>query len=159
VWVSKDRVSWSKVWNAEKVQSIWAVIVNGTVGGNSVIGVNARYVKIGLQEANYLHLKAVKIYGEQEPGQFTVHVRTTKEGLLRIGLSGNWVRVNLPISTRVRLDALDAKGRRFEIAASSLQPAGIFQANWRKAITKPGLYWVRLWTGERIVAQKSLNVM
>ena len=66
VWVSKDKQEWRQVWKAEKTQDVWEVPVTEFVAGIQQAGVAARYIKIGLQEKNYLHLYSVKVYGDAE---------------------------------------------------------------------------------------------
>ena len=55
VWVSGDKKSWQRVWTAQRVSPSWMVKLKTPI--------DAAYVKIGLLEANYLHLRRVKIYG------------------------------------------------------------------------------------------------
>ena len=66
VWVSKDKKEWTQVWKAAKTQDMWEVPVTEFVAGIQQAGVAARYIKIGLQEKNYLHLYSVKVYGDAE---------------------------------------------------------------------------------------------
>jgi hypothetical protein len=55
VWVSGDKKSWQRVWTAQRVAPSWMVKLKAPI--------DAAYVKIGLLDTNYLHLRRVKIYG------------------------------------------------------------------------------------------------
>ena len=55
VWVSGDKKSWQRVWTAPRVAPSWMVKLKAPI--------DAAYVKIGLTDTNYLHLRRVKIYG------------------------------------------------------------------------------------------------
>jgi hypothetical protein len=55
VWVSDDKKSWRRIWTARRVAPSWMVKLKAPVA--------AKYVKIGLNDTNYLHLTTVKIYG------------------------------------------------------------------------------------------------
>ena len=55
VWVSGDKKSWQRVWTAERIAPSWMVKLKAPI--------DAAYVKIGLLDTNYLHLRRVKIYG------------------------------------------------------------------------------------------------
>jgi hypothetical protein len=55
VWVSGDKKSWQRVWTARRLARSWMVKLEAPI--------DAAYVKIGLRNTNYLHLKRGKIYG------------------------------------------------------------------------------------------------
>lgn len=55
MWSSLDGKTWDSVWQAEDVQPVWNFIFTQPI--------RARYLKIGLQEENFLHLRRVKLYG------------------------------------------------------------------------------------------------
>ncbi len=55
VWLSDDNVNWRCVWKAGSAEPIWSFALNQPE--------RARYVKIGLRDTNFLHLKRVRIYG------------------------------------------------------------------------------------------------
>ncbi len=55
MWLSDDNRDWRCVWKADSAQPVWSFELNQPQ--------RARYVKIGLRDANFLHLKRVRIYG------------------------------------------------------------------------------------------------
>jgi len=55
VWVSGDKKSWQRVWTAPRLAPSWMIKLKAPI--------DAAYVKIGLLDTNYLHLRRVKIYG------------------------------------------------------------------------------------------------
>ena len=55
MWASVDGKSWDAVWQAEEAQPVWNFLFTKPV--------RARYLKIGLQGENFLHLRRVKLYG------------------------------------------------------------------------------------------------
>jgi alpha-D-xyloside xylohydrolase len=55
MWSSMDGKSWDSVWQAEDVQPVWNFRFKTPI--------RARYLKIGLQGENFLHLRRVKLYG------------------------------------------------------------------------------------------------
>lgn len=58
LWLSTDKKTWQQVWRDPQVQSRWRVRLPRHP--------RARYLKLGLQEKQYLNLKYVYVYG---PGQ------------------------------------------------------------------------------------------
>jgi hypothetical protein len=54
MWSSIDGKSWDAVWQAEESQPVWNFIFKQPI--------RARYLKIGLQGENFLHLRQVKLY-------------------------------------------------------------------------------------------------
>jgi len=55
MWSSIDGKSWDAVWQAEEAQPVWNFLFKTLI--------RARYLKIGLQGENFLHLRRVKLYG------------------------------------------------------------------------------------------------
>jgi alpha-D-xyloside xylohydrolase len=55
MWSSLDGNSWDAVWQAEEAQPVWNFLFKKPIC--------ARYLKIGLQGENFLHLRRVKLYG------------------------------------------------------------------------------------------------
>jgi hypothetical protein len=55
MWSSMDGKTWDAVWQAEEAQPVWNFLFKQPV--------RARYLKIGLQGENFLHLRRVKLYG------------------------------------------------------------------------------------------------
>jgi alpha-D-xyloside xylohydrolase len=55
IWSSMDGKSWNSVWQAEEAQPVWNFLFKQPI--------RARYLKIGLQGENFLHLRRVKLYG------------------------------------------------------------------------------------------------
>jgi alpha-D-xyloside xylohydrolase len=55
MWSSMDGKSWDSVWQAEEAQPVWNFVFKQPI--------RARYLKIGLQGENFLHLRRVKLYG------------------------------------------------------------------------------------------------
>lgn len=60
LWYSGDGMTWTKGWQSESVESAWDILFETPV--------KMRYLKIGLdpEVANFLHLRAVDVYGERE---------------------------------------------------------------------------------------------
>ena len=55
MWLSDDAVQWRCVWKAGTAKPVWSFELDQPQ--------RARYVKIGLRDTNFLHLKRVRIYG------------------------------------------------------------------------------------------------
>jgi|GEM_PF-4835967 len=55
IWTSSDKREWNEVWRAKKEQSHWKIVFPKRL--------KARFIKIGLQVSNPLHLQTVKIMG------------------------------------------------------------------------------------------------
>ena len=55
VWLSDDAIHWRSVWKAYAARPVWSFALDKPE--------QARYVKIGLRDTNFLHLKRVRIYG------------------------------------------------------------------------------------------------
>ena len=55
VWLSDDAIHWRCVWKAYAARPVWSFALEKPE--------RARYVKIGLRDTNFLHLKRVRIYG------------------------------------------------------------------------------------------------
>jgi len=55
MWLSDDAVHWRCVWNAGTAKPVWSFELDQPQ--------QARYVKVGLRDVNFLHLKRVRIYG------------------------------------------------------------------------------------------------
>jgi hypothetical protein len=66
VWLSQDKKDWKEVWRAADVEEVWTIGVTQSPDNLQKPGVQARYVKIGLREKNYLHLYSVRVYGEEK---------------------------------------------------------------------------------------------
>ncbi len=64
VWLSSDGKSWKRIWKASALADKWEVPFMSSKMGAQVMGVSARYIKIGLDSAtpNYLHLPRVELY-------------------------------------------------------------------------------------------------
>ena len=61
IWVSIDQKEWKKIWQAETIQKEWSIKIDKKI-------IEARYIKIGLQEKNVLHLNKVRVFGNyKEP--------------------------------------------------------------------------------------------
>lgn len=58
MWSSMDGKTWEAVWQAEEAQPVWNFLFKQPV--------HARYLKIGLQGENFLHLRRVKLYGPRQ---------------------------------------------------------------------------------------------
>ncbi|HPS03398.1 MAG TPA: DUF5110 domain-containing protein, partial [Candidatus Sumerlaeota bacterium] len=54
VWASLDGRAWERVWTAQAAQDEWLIRFEKPL--------KARYLKVGLQEKNFLHLRKVQIY-------------------------------------------------------------------------------------------------
>ena len=65
LWVSNDKKEWKEIWKARGVEDVWTVPLTQPAKGQQG-GVEAQYIKIGLQEKSYLHLYSVKVYGEMD---------------------------------------------------------------------------------------------
>jgi alpha-L-fucosidase len=65
LWVSNDGKNWEQVWSATGPQPRWVAVPERRVAGAIVKGVDARYLKLGLEtgELGTLHLRSVRIYG------------------------------------------------------------------------------------------------
>lgn len=59
IWISSNQRNWKKIWQAEKVQAKWEIILDSPV--------RASFLKVGLPEdsRNFLHLQAVDAYGKR----------------------------------------------------------------------------------------------
>jgi alpha-D-xyloside xylohydrolase len=55
LWLSDDARDWRCVWQAGSAEPVWSFELNQPQ--------RARYMKIGLRDTNFLHLKRVRIYG------------------------------------------------------------------------------------------------
>ena len=66
VWLSQDKKDWKEVWRAADVEEVWTIGVTHSPDNLQKPGAQARYIKIGLREKNYLHLYGVRVYGEKE---------------------------------------------------------------------------------------------
>lgn len=64
--VSEDGSTWTKVWQADTVESEWIAVPVQHVAGADVKGASARYLRLSIpsQTPTALHLKEVKVYGE-----------------------------------------------------------------------------------------------
>jgi alpha-L-fucosidase len=115
VWVSRDKTTWIKVWQADKPRLWWAHIL--TDNGSSVPGIVARYVKIGLQETNVLTLKSVRIYGKSNavlPGTDSLVINDDDPGIVYSGRSW-WVSTGRPYGNyKDDLHVADTNGDYFE---------------------------------------------
>lgn len=58
MWISTDKASWKKVWQTDGEAPYWLAKLPSVE--------SARYIKLGLQANDFLHLKLVKIYGEND---------------------------------------------------------------------------------------------
>jgi len=54
MWVSDDKKTWKEIWTAPRIEDRWVVTLSKAV--------QARYIKLGLQEEQYLDLKHVFVY-------------------------------------------------------------------------------------------------
>lgn len=66
VWISDDGKEWIHKWKCPKVKNSWDIPFTYSKMGAEVMGVNTRYIKIGLDssEPNYLHLPRIEVYVE-----------------------------------------------------------------------------------------------
>ena len=55
VWLSTNGNDWRKVWEADEVKPVWHFVLLSPQ--------RARYVKLGLQRRDFLHLRRVHVYG------------------------------------------------------------------------------------------------
>ena len=55
IWVSGDKKEWKQVWTAKKAESKWIIHFEKEV--------RAKYIKMGLQERQCLHLNKVRVFG------------------------------------------------------------------------------------------------
>jgi len=55
MWVSNDQAGWDRIWQAPSAQCEWRFVLTEPV--------RARYIKVGLEGRDFLHLKRVLVYG------------------------------------------------------------------------------------------------
>ncbi len=58
-WVSGDGKAWTEAWRATEAAEVW----NAVLGGAEGKGIAGRYLKLGLRENGWLHLRNVKVFG------------------------------------------------------------------------------------------------
>ncbi len=64
VWTSLDGKTWNKQWSADKLSEKWSVPFTTESMGAKVMGLKARYIKVGLEgdEPSYFHLPRIDVF-------------------------------------------------------------------------------------------------
>jgi alpha-L-fucosidase len=138
VWHSEDKTDWKPLWKANKVNMFWDIVP----AGERPI---ARYLKIGLQESNYLHLKRVLVFGDANPVAIGPGKSPAgKSDASSLSWDGRSLDFSLTGPASVGWEIFTPAGKRVAGCARRLMPAGRIRLPAAGGAGRHGLHLLRL---------------